>query len=56
MNIPLYDIYFKTCPYISIFFIHAVFYQINYFFWLISPQLKKQHVMYKIMYNWVGMQ
>ena len=29
MNMPLYDIYFKTCAYISIFFIHAVFYQIN---------------------------
>ena len=43
MNMCLCDIYFKTCAYISIFFIHAVFYQINYFkFFLVnSPPIKE---------------
>ena len=30
MNMPLYEIYFKTGACISMFFIRVVFYQLNY--------------------------
>ena len=42
MNMPLYDIYFKTCKYISIFFTHTVFYQINY----LKPPIKEATYFY----------